>query len=59
MDQSMGFLKTSRKFHKWLMLFVGVQFVIWSITGAYMVFFDIDYIQNRPQRYTLFFEKSA
>jgi Cu(I)/Ag(I) efflux system membrane protein CusA/SilA len=46
MNQSMGLLKTSRKFHKWLMLFVGVQFVIWSITGAYMVFFDIDYIHG-------------
>ena len=46
MDRSMGLLKTSRKFHKWLMLFVGVQFVIWSITGAYMVFFDIDYIHG-------------
>jgi Cu(I)/Ag(I) efflux system membrane protein CusA/SilA len=46
MDQSIGLLKTSRKFHKWLMLFVGVQFVIWSITGAYMVFFDIDYIHG-------------
>jgi Cu(I)/Ag(I) efflux system membrane protein CusA/SilA len=39
-------LKISRKTHKWLMLFVGVQFVIWSVTGAYMVFFDIDYIHG-------------
>ena len=46
MNKSMGLLKTSRKFHKWLMLFIGVQFVIWSITGAYMVFFDIDYIHG-------------
>lgn len=46
MNKSMGILKTSRKFHKWLMLFVGLQFVIWSITGAYMVFFDIDYIHG-------------
>lgn len=28
------------------MLFIGAQFVIWSITGAYMVFFDIDYIHG-------------
>ena len=28
------------------MLFIGVQFVIWSVTGAYMVFFDIDYIHG-------------
>jgi Cu(I)/Ag(I) efflux system membrane protein CusA/SilA len=46
MNKSMKTLKTSRKFHKWLMLFVGVQFVIWSVTGAYMVFFDIDYIHG-------------
>lgn len=28
------------------MLFVGLQFVIWSISGTYMVFFDIDYIHG-------------
>ncbi|PKH00647.1 hypothetical protein CXF95_03000 [Paraglaciecola sp. MB-3u-78] len=28
------------------MLFIGIQFVIWSMTGAYMVFFDIDYIHG-------------
>jgi hypothetical protein len=28
------------------MLFVGLQFVIWSISGAYMVVFDIDYIHG-------------
>jgi uncharacterized iron-regulated membrane protein len=39
-------LKASRKIHKWLMLFIGIQFVIWSATGAYMVFFDIDYIHG-------------
>lgn len=39
-------LKSSRKIHKWLMLFLGVQFVIWSISGAYMVIFDIDYIHG-------------
>jgi len=42
----MTLLKTSRKLHKWLMLFLGVQFVIWSVTGAYMVIFDIDYIHG-------------
>jgi len=46
MNNSMAMLKTSRKYHKWMMLFIGVQFVIWSITGAYMVFFDIDYIHG-------------
>ncbi len=39
-------LKMSRKLHKWLMFFIGVQFVIWSVTGAYMVIFDIDYIHG-------------
>ncbi|TWX67476.1 PepSY domain-containing protein [Colwellia sp. C1TZA3] len=38
--------KLSHKLHKWLMLFIGAQFVIWSVTGAYMVFFDIDYIHG-------------
>ena len=28
------------------MLFVGLQFVIWSVSGAYMVIFDIDYIHG-------------
>ena len=42
----MNLLKISRKYHRWLMLFVGVQFVIWSVSGAYMVIFDIDYIHG-------------
>ncbi len=42
----MSAAKASRKYHKWLMLFLGVQFVIWSVTGTYMVFFDIDYIHG-------------
>ena len=37
---------TSRKIHKWLMLFLSIQFVIWSISGVYMVVFDIDYIHG-------------
>lgn len=44
--KSMQLLKTSRKCHKWLMLFLGIQFLIWSISGAYMVIFDIDYIHG-------------
>ncbi|WDE14657.1 PepSY domain-containing protein [Thalassomonas haliotis] len=28
------------------MLFIGIQFVIWSVSGAYMVIFDIDYIHG-------------
>jgi hypothetical protein len=42
----MRLVKTSRKYHKWLMLFLGIQFVIWTISGAYMVIFDIDYIHG-------------
>jgi len=42
----MNLLKMSRKYHKWLMLFLGVQFVIWSVSGAYMVIFNIDYIHG-------------
>ena len=42
----MSLLKRSRKIHKWLMLFLGIQFLIWSISGVYMVVFDIDYIHG-------------
>ncbi len=42
----MSWHRNSRKYHKWLMLFVGLQFVIWSVSGAYMVIFDIDYIHG-------------
>ena len=42
----MSWHRMSRKYHKWLMLFVGIQFLIWSISGAYMVIFDIDYIHG-------------
>jgi len=42
----MSAVKNTRKLHQWLMLFIGTQFVIWSVTGAYMVFFDIDYIHG-------------
>ena len=42
----MKLFKISRKLHKWLMLFLGVQFVIWTVSGSYMVIFDIDYIHG-------------
>jgi len=38
--------KTSRKYHKWLMLFIGLQFMVWAISGVYMVVMDIDYIHG-------------
>jgi uncharacterized iron-regulated membrane protein len=42
-------LKTSRlsqKIHKWLGLLVGIQLVIWTISGFYMVVIDIDIIHG-------------
>ena len=42
----MSWHKKSRTIHKWLMLFVGIQFLIWSISGVYMVVMDIHYIHG-------------
>ena len=42
----MSLHRKSRKYHKWLMLFVGAQLLVWSITGAYMVVMDIHYIHG-------------
>ncbi|MBE1287073.1 MAG: PepSY domain-containing protein [Alteromonadaceae bacterium] len=39
-------LSRVRKYHKWLMAFVGIQFLFWSITGVYMVTMDIHYIHG-------------
>ena len=36
----------SRKAHKWLSLFVGVQIVLWTISGFYMVVVDLDFIHG-------------
>ncbi len=35
-----------RVWHRWLSLIFGVQMVIWALSGAYMVFFDLDYIHG-------------
>ena len=35
-----------RVWHRWLSLIFGLQMVIWTISGAYMVFFDLDYIHG-------------
>lgn len=35
-----------RVWHRWLSLVFGVQMVLWTISGAYMVFFDLDYIHG-------------
>jgi uncharacterized iron-regulated membrane protein len=42
----MSLYQESRKYHKWLMLFIGLQLLTWSITGTYMVLMDIDYIHG-------------
>ena len=36
----------ARRIHKWLALFVGIQVVIWTVTGFYMVTIHIDYIHG-------------
>lgn len=38
--------RLSQKLHKWLGLLVGLQLVIWSISGFYMVIVDIDIIHG-------------
>lgn len=35
-----------RVWHRWLSLIFGVQMVIWTISGAYMVFFQLDFIHG-------------
>lgn len=35
-----------RRYHRWLMLFVGLQFVVWSLSGLYMVLIDIHSIHG-------------
>ncbi|GLX81907.1 PepSY domain-containing protein [Thalassotalea eurytherma] len=39
-------MRVVRRFHKWLMAILAVQFLIWSITGMYMVYFNIHYIHG-------------
>lgn len=43
---SVVWLKKARKYHRWLMAGVGVQFLFWSITGVYMVSMNIHYIHG-------------
>jgi uncharacterized iron-regulated membrane protein len=35
-----------RRTHKWLAIFVGIQVVLWTVTGFYMVTVHIDYIHG-------------
>lgn len=36
----------SRNLHKWLMRFIGIQMLIWTVTGLYMVSLDIHFIHG-------------
>lgn len=36
----------SRTLHKWLALFVGIQVVLWTVSGFYMVVVDLDFIHG-------------
>jgi uncharacterized iron-regulated membrane protein len=36
----------SRSVHKWLALFVGLQLLVWALTGFYMVAIDLDFIHG-------------
>src|SRR5688572_530961 len=38
----------SRTLHKWLSLFLGLQLVLWTISGFYMVVVDLDFIHGDP-----------
>lgn len=35
-----------RKYHKWLSLIIGVQALLWLISGVYMVVFDLNFIHG-------------
>ena len=35
-----------RVWHRWLSLIFGLQMVVWTLSGAYIVFFDLDYIHG-------------
>lgn len=37
---------TFRTWHRWLGIIVGVQMVIWAISGAYMVFVQLPFIHG-------------
>lgn len=39
-------LAVIRRYHRWLMLFLGLQFFVWSFSGVYMVVVDIHSIHG-------------
>src|SRR3712207_24112 len=43
---SMRLPLVTRRVHKWLSLFVGIQALLWSLTGLYMVAVSIDVIHG-------------
>jgi uncharacterized iron-regulated membrane protein len=38
----------SRTLHKWLGLLIGLQLVLWTVSGLYMVVVDLDFIHGDP-----------
>ena len=38
----------SRTLHKWLTLIVGLQLLLWAVSGFYMVVVDLDFIHGDP-----------
>ncbi|WP_237055640.1 hypothetical protein [Microbulbifer sediminum] len=36
----------SRKVHKWIFLFIGIQALLWTLSGVYMVVVDLDFIHG-------------
>lgn len=36
----------TRKVHKWIFLFIGVQALLWTLSGFYMVAMDLDFIHG-------------
>jgi uncharacterized iron-regulated membrane protein len=38
----------ARALHKWIGLIIGIQMLIWLLTGLYMVIVDIDFIHGDP-----------
>ncbi len=41
-------VRLSRTIHKWLGLFVGLQLLLWAVSGFYMVVVDLDFIHGDP-----------
>ena len=39
-------IRLSRKIHKWVALFLGVQLLLWALSGFYMVVVHIDIIHG-------------